>query len=144
MRRGVTLLELVVVLALAGILAGFALPAARRWGAVIATDRSAQAVVAAHRVARFTAIMRSRRTLLDVRAESLTVRAVQGADTVTLWVHPGPQAHGVTLSGPARPLVFASTGIPLGVSNATFRLDRGGVVRRVVVSRLGRIRIERR
>src|SRR5688572_26534691 len=144
MRRGITLLVLVVVLALAGILARLALRAARRLGSAIATDRAAQAVVAGHRVARFTAIMRSRRTLLQVRADSLTVRAIQGADTVTLWVRPGPEAHGVTLSGPSRPLVFAPTGLPLGVSNATFQLDRGGVVRRVVISRLGRIRIERR
>ena len=144
MRRGVTLLELLVVLALAGILAGFALPAARRLGDAIAADRAAQAIVAAHRIARFTAIMRSRRTLLDVRADSLTVRAIQGMDTVSLWARPGPEGHSVTLSGPSRPLAFAPTGLPMGVSNATFQLTRGAIVRRVVISRLGRIRLERR
>ena len=144
MRRGLSLLELLVVLALAGILAGFALPAARRFGDAIAADHAAQAIVAAHRVARFTAIMRSRRTLLDVRADSLTVRAIQGADTVSLWVRPGPGAQRVALTGPSRPLAFAPTGLPMGVSNATFQLSRGEVVRRIVISRLGRIRIERR
>ena len=106
MRRGVTLLELLVVLALAGILAGFALPAARRLGDAIAADRAAQAVVAAHRIARFTAIMRSRRTLLDVRADSLTVRAIQGADTVSLWVRPGPEAHRRHAGGAVAPAGF--------------------------------------
>ena len=125
-------------------LAGFALPAARRLGDAIATDRAAQAIVAAHRIARFTAIMRSRRTLLDVRADSLTVRAIQGADTVSLWVRPGRRSEGVALAGPSRPLAFAPTGLPMGVSNATFQLSRGAVVRRIVISRLGRIRVERR
>jgi prepilin-type N-terminal cleavage/methylation domain-containing protein len=143
MRRGITLLELAVVLALAGILAGFALPAARRFGDAIAADQAAQAVVAGHRIARFTAIMRSRRTLLSVRADSLVVRALDGADTVTLWVHQGPSAHAVSLTGPAQALTFAPTGLPMGVSNATFQLSRGAAVRRVIISRLGRIRIVR-
>jgi len=143
MRRGVTLLELAVVLALVGVLAGLALPAARRFADAIAAEHAARSIVAAHRVARFTAIMRSRRTLLTVGADSLTVRAVQGTDTVTLWVHQGPAAHAVALTGPSYALGFAPTGLPLGVSNATFRLTRGSAVRRVVVSRLGRTRIER-
>jgi prepilin-type N-terminal cleavage/methylation domain-containing protein len=143
MRRGITLLELAVVLALAGVIAGIALPAARRFGDAIAVDRAAHTIVAGHRVARFSAIMRGRRTLLTVRAESLLVRAVVGADTLTLWTRPGPSADGVTLAGPARTLVFAPTGLPLGVSNATFGLTAGAAARNVVVSRLGRTRIVR-
>jgi prepilin-type N-terminal cleavage/methylation domain-containing protein len=143
MRGGVTLLELLIVIALLGVLAGFAWPAARHLGDAIATERAAQTIVAGHRVARFSAIMRSRRTFLAVAADSLTVRGVQGADTVTLWIHLGPQSEGVTLVGPTHPLVFAPTGLPMGVANATFQLTRGGVVRRVVISRLGRLRVER-
>src|SRR5688500_4687405 len=105
MRRGITLLELVVVLTLMGVLAGVALPAARRLHDAIVTERAAQAIVAAHRVARFTAIMRSRRTLLEVRVDSLIVRATDAADTLTRWLHQGPAAHGVALAGPARTLV---------------------------------------
>ncbi|MGH7628362.1 MAG: GspH/FimT family pseudopilin [Gemmatimonadales bacterium] len=143
MRRGITLPELAVVVAVAAVLAGFALPAARRFTDAIITDRAAQAIVAGHRVARFTAIMRGRRTLLTVRAESLVVRTVRGGDTLTLWVHQGPAADHVALAGPSYSLVFAPTGLPLGVSNATYQLTRGSVVRRVVVSRLGRTRIVR-
>jgi prepilin-type N-terminal cleavage/methylation domain-containing protein len=143
MRRGVTLLELAVVLALAGIIAGIALPAARRFKDAIAVDRAAHTIVAGHRVARFSAIMRGRRTLLTVRAESLVVHALMGTDTLTLWTHPGPSADGVALAGPPRTLVFAPTGLPLGVSNATFALTSGTAARNVVVSRLGRTRIVR-
>jgi prepilin-type N-terminal cleavage/methylation domain-containing protein len=143
MRRGVTLLELMVVLALVGVCAGFAIPAARGFADAIATHQAAQAIVGAHRVARISAIMRSRRTLLDIRADSLMVRSVEGADTLTLWLHEGPVSRGVVLVGPARTLVFAPTGLPLGLSNATFRLTRGAVLRRVIVSRLGRTRVVR-
>jgi prepilin-type N-terminal cleavage/methylation domain-containing protein len=144
MRRGVTLLELAVVLAVLGVLAGLAYPLARHGLDAIAADHAAQAIVAGHRVARFGAIMRSSRTLLTVRPDSVTVRAVKGADTVTLWVRQGPAAHAVALTGPAYSLAFAPNGLPLGVSNATFRLTRGSAVRRVIVSRLGRTRLERR
>jgi prepilin-type N-terminal cleavage/methylation domain-containing protein len=143
MRRGVSLLELVVVIAVAGVLAAIALPPARRILDGIAVERAAQAVVAAHRVARFTAIVRGCRTLLLVGADSLMVRSIERTDTLTRWVHPGPAQTAVTLVGPSHSLAFAPTGLPLGVSNATFQFSRGSAVRRVVVSRLGRTRIER-
>jgi prepilin-type N-terminal cleavage/methylation domain-containing protein len=143
MRRGITLLELAVVLAVAGVLVSIALPASRRLLDAIAADHAAQAIVAGHRIARFSAITRSCRTLLAVRSDSLTVRAVRGADTVTLWVRPGPAGHGVALTGPSYSLAFAPTGLPLGFANATFQLTRGSAVRRVIVSRLGRTRIDR-
>src|SRR5687767_9366313 len=111
MRRGVSLLELAVVLALVGVLAGVALPAARRFTDAIAADRAAQAIVAGHRVARFSAIMRGRRTLFTVRSDSLTVHAVQGTDTLRLWALAGPASHSVALAGPPRTLAFAPTGL---------------------------------
>jgi prepilin-type N-terminal cleavage/methylation domain-containing protein len=144
MRRGISLLELVVVLALAGVLAGFALPAARRFYDAVVVERAAQTVVAAHRVARFSAIMRNCRTLLTVRPDSIAVRALNGGDTLNLWFHEGPLASAITLSAPSRAFGFAPNGLPIGVANATFELRRGATVRRVIVSRLGRTRIERR
>ena len=143
MRRGITLLELVVVLAIAGVTAGVALPVARRLTDAVAADRAAQAVVAAHRIARFSAIVRGRRTLLTVRPESLHVRILDGSDTLTLWTRGGPAGEGVALAGATHTLIFAPTGLPLGASNATYQLTRGGAARHVVISRLGRVRLVR-
>ncbi len=141
MPRGVTLLELLVVLAVVAVLAAIGLPRAAALLDTVATERAARRVVAAHRVARFTAIARSSVMLVTVTADSLAVRAVRGPDTTTVWRTPGPAADGVSLSGPERPLAFAPTGLPLGLGNATFRLARGRSSRDVVISRLGRTRI---
>lgn len=141
MPRGVTLLELVVVLALVALLAAIGTPRAGALLDTVATERAARRVVAAHRVARFTAIARRSVTLVTVTADSLAVRAVRGRDTIAVWRTPGPAADGVSLSGPEPPLAFAPTGLPLGLGNATFRLARGRASRAVVISRLGRTRI---
>jgi prepilin-type N-terminal cleavage/methylation domain-containing protein len=144
MRRGVSLVELVVVIGIIALLAGITFPAAWRAYDAIVAERTAQAVVAAHRVARFSAIMRNCRTLLTILPESVIVRAIEKGDTLTIWTRAGAAADGVLLTAPSRALAFAPTGIPLGVANATVRLERGSAIRRVIISRLGRTRIERR
>jgi Tfp pilus assembly protein FimT len=144
MRRGATLGELLIVMAVVATLAAVAVPSAARLLSSVYTDRAARELMAAHRVARFTAIARSRPTLLKVFPESLVV-SVLGArgDTLAVWRAPGPAALGVSLEGPSYPLAFAPTGLPRGVANATYRLQRGATRRQVVVSRLGRLRIVR-
>jgi hypothetical protein len=37
-------------------------------------------------------------------------------------------------------MMFSPVGVTFGLSNASFRLSRGGIVSTVVVSRLGRVR----
>ncbi|HEU5169810.1 MAG TPA: GspH/FimT family pseudopilin [Gemmatimonadales bacterium] len=143
MRTGFTLVELCLALVVAAIVLAIAVPGTARLRDGVAVDQAARRIVAAHRVARFTAIMRSRRTLLVVRADTLVVRAVTPSDTLSVWGAAGPAGDGVALEGPAYPLGFAPTGVPLGVANATYRLTRGTGERRVVISRLGRTRILR-
>jgi Tfp pilus assembly protein FimT len=143
MRTGATLVELLVVLAVLACLAALAVPPAAGLLAGIYTERAARELTAAHRIARFTAIVRSRSTLLSVTADSLVVRVLDGRDTVVVWSAAGPASLGVSLEGPAYPLGFAPTGLPRGVANATYALERGGTRRQVIVSRLGRLRIAR-
>jgi prepilin-type N-terminal cleavage/methylation domain-containing protein len=141
MNRGMTLLELVVALAVACLLGAVTAP---RLAAVLAgaeTDTAARRIAAAVATARVTAVMRGSLTLLSVTADSLTIRAVSGRDTAVVWSAPGPGSQSVILSGPDRAVSFGPNGLARGVSNATFRLTRGGAVRQVVVSRLGRVRV---
>lgn len=139
MARGTTLPELLIALAVLGVLAGIAVPAA---GA--ARDRAlvawhAQALAAAHAGTRAAARRHGSRVELAVSAAALEQRLPGGGGT--LWTRPGPAQDGVALIGPATPIVFDSRGYTLGVANRTYRLTRGTAETRVVISRLGRLRI---
>jgi hypothetical protein len=80
----------------------------------------------------------SRPVVLTVAADSIVVEG----DSVDRWSGPGPAAAGVALAGGTRRFTFAPTGITTGLSNATLRLSRGTATRTVVVSRLGRLRVQ--
>jgi prepilin-type N-terminal cleavage/methylation domain-containing protein len=139
MRRGATLLELVLVLVIIGTLTAIAYPRVRGFTDGLAVNRAAVEIASAHRRARMSAILQSRILELTVSAGALSIRP-RGA-TVDTWRAPGPVLAGVLLAGPARVITFSPVGISIGVSNASFRLSRGAVSRTVVVSRLGRLRI---
>lgn len=143
MRMGTTLPELLVVLAVLALLTATAVPAAAGLLTSVQIEWAARELMAAHRIARFTAVQRGQLTLLEVLPESLVVRAVNGQDTSVVWRAAGPVARGVSLSGPDYPLAFAPTGLPRGVANATYRLNRSTAEREVIVSRLGRLRLVR-
>ena len=141
MRKAFTLPELVLVLAVAGILAGLALP--RLSGAMdrIEVEGAANRVIAAHRRARIMAIARGQVILLSIDSTQLTISPQGGTDPI--WSDIGPATAGVELAGPARHFTFSPEGITLGLSNATLQLTRGSTTRTLIISRLGRIRIVR-
>jgi type IV fimbrial biogenesis protein FimT len=139
MRRGVTLLELALVLAIMGLLIGIAIPRFQRVADSLAVHHAALEIISAHRRARFSAILQNRMLELTIRADTLAIR-IPGASG-DLWHAAGPDADGVSLTGPTRPLVFSPVGLTVGISNASFRLSRGSATRTVIVSRLGRLRV---
>jgi prepilin-type N-terminal cleavage/methylation domain-containing protein len=143
MRRGTTLVELLITLALLGMLGAIAAPRVGGLLAGAAVESAARRIAAAHTVARTAAVYHGSLALVRVTPDSLVVRTIAGADTVTIWRAPGPASESVALAGPDRPVVFSPLGLARGVSNATFRLTRGSAVRQVVVSRLGRVRVTR-
>jgi prepilin-type N-terminal cleavage/methylation domain-containing protein len=139
MRRGFSLPEIALVLAVLSLTLGIALP---RLGALrnsLAVSRAAAEVAAAHRRARILAILRNRPVVLSVSRDTLTIRP-EGIPT-DVWGGSGPGAQGVSLPGPVRRMTFSPVGLAMGLSNASFPLARGGATRTVIVSRLGRIRI---
>jgi Tfp pilus assembly protein FimT len=139
MRRGATLPELCLTLILVGAALAIALPRLHALADSLAVDRAAREIVAAHGRARIAAVLRSRVLELTVDANALTIRPAGAATPI--WRGEGPAASQVVLAGPPRTLTFSPVGITLGLSNASFRLTRGGAGRTVVVSRLGRVRI---
>jgi Tfp pilus assembly major pilin PilA len=138
MRRSTTLLELVLVLATVGILVGITIPHFQSLADGLAVHAAVLDIVSAHQRARMSAILRSRALELTVGPDELILRA--RGDTTVLWRAPGPAARQVTLAGPPHTMMFSPVGVTFGLSNASFRLSRGGIVSTVVVSRLGRVR----
>jgi prepilin-type N-terminal cleavage/methylation domain-containing protein len=138
MRRGYTVVELTLVLAIIGLVLGIALPRLAPLRDSWTAEQAAQALVLAHSRARVAAILMSRPLVLTVAAESL--RITTQTDSV-VWRAAGPAAAGATLIGPIRKLTFSPVGLTTGLSNATFQIRRGAALRSVVVSRLGRVRI---
>lgn len=135
--HGVTLLELLLCLALCGIVGGITAPRMVAWPdriaveATVATTRTLldQARTAAIRLARPVGILDSAGVL-----QLITV-----ADT-TITLRRRPIAAPIGITGLSRPLSFGAHGLAIGAANRTIRVQRGRIVREIIVSRLGRIR----
>lgn len=141
MRNGTTLLELLVALAVLAILAGLAIPAVG-----VARDRAlvslhAHHLAAAHADTRTAARLSGARAELTVTATGYQQSRWSGASFTPAWTRPGPASDGVSLTGSSRPMVFDSRGYSLGAANRTYQLTRGRASLRVIISRLGRLRI---
>jgi prepilin-type N-terminal cleavage/methylation domain-containing protein len=141
MNRGMTLIELLVAVVIIGILAGAAAPRVAELRDRYLVSAAAASIAGAHNRARIHAVLESRVTELEVRADSLIIRVVTPTATNVIWSIPGPIADGVTFSSPARKLSFAPTGVALGFANATFVVNHGNARRQVIVSRMGRVRV---
>ncbi len=146
MRRGFTLVEMMVVLAVLAVLAAIVVPGSAREADRIAVEHQAVRILLAYRTAWLTARTQQRLAILRITPDSIAVRSVASAgdpDTILVSLTPGPALAGVALQSPARTAVFGPDGVGLGVANTTHVLMRGAATRRVVVSRLGRVRIAR-
>jgi prepilin-type N-terminal cleavage/methylation domain-containing protein len=143
MRNGITLVELLLVIVVAGMLATIALPGIAALHDRLAVDAAAQAVVAAHTRARIAALAEHRTMLLTLTADSLLLRAVESpVDTIERWRGDGPTDHDVTVVGMPRLVAFAPSGVTMGFANATYALTRGSAHKQVIVSRYGRVRVQ--
>jgi len=140
MRRGFSLAELAIGLAITAVLLGLGLP--RLTGILdwIAADRAARDVTTAIAVARATAVAQDERIRVTIAMDSLRVeRWVDG-----VWrprqAWPGPAAYDVALEVSNPEIVFVPLGMAWGVSNTKVVLRRGSQVETITVSRLGRVK----
>jgi prepilin-type N-terminal cleavage/methylation domain-containing protein len=143
MTRGMTLPEVVVTLVILGLTLSIAGPQLSAPLDAVAVEQAAGEIAAAHARARITAVVESRVALLRVSADSVTLEVLTPDGPERRWSVPGPGRLAVGMAGAARTLTFSPTGISMGFSNASWTLTKGAASRRVVISRLGRVRIER-
>lgn len=140
--RGTSLFELLVVLALAGIASGVATVGIGRLRDRLAVEAETAKVLTTYQRARLAALTANRPVALQLSGARLAAYLLIGPDSTLVWSETGPTSAGVTIAGPSR-VVFAPSGITLGVANGRYVLDRGGIRRTVVASRLGRLRVTR-
>lgn len=140
--RGQTSVELILVLLLSAIGTAMVVPTLRYAMDRRAVDAAAQQVMGAHKEARLTAIAQGRTVLLRISADSLVLRALVFGDTTLVWRRAGPGSYGVTVTGPAHTFRFIGKGYSIGASNASYTLTRGSARKKVIISRLGRVRTE--
>ena len=140
MRRGLTLAELMVVLAILVMVMAVTLPrlaGVRDW---IAVDAAAHEVTAAISVARSAAIMQGTRSRTVIAADSLRIDRWQGDTWGDLERWPGPEGRGVALEVTNPIVVFDPIGLAFGLSNTKVVLRRGTHVATLTVSRIGRVK----
>lgn len=141
MHRAFTLPEVMLVLAVLGILLGIAVPTLAGTMDQIELEAAVARVVAAHRRARLMALNSGQVLTLSVDSSRLSVAPPGGASP--LWQDVGPSASGVRLPGATQHFTFSPEGYTLGLSNASLQLTRGSRTRTIVISRLGRVRVLR-
>ena len=140
MRRGVTLVELAVVVVIVAIVTAITLPRLGDLLDWVAVNAAAQEVSTAMAVARSSAIMRGTRSRAVIAADTLRIDRWLGDSWGPLERWPGPNAHGVTLEVSNPEIVFDPIGLGWGVSNTKVVLRRGSRSEVITVSRLGRVK----
>ncbi len=140
MRRGFTLTELAVVLAILAIVTAITLPRLQGLLDWIAVNTAAQDVTTAVAVTRYAAIMQGGRRRLVVARDSLRIDRWSGDSWVPHERWPGPDRHGVALEVSNPVVVFDPIGLAWGLSNTKVVLRRGVRSETITLSRVGRVK----
>ena len=138
--RGFTLLELMVVVAVAALLVMLWTPRAARLIDWLETEAAVREVTTALAVAQSGAIMQSARARLTISTDSLRIDRLIGLQWVPWWRRPGPASHGVSLAISNPVIEFGPTGLGWGVSNTKIVLSRGSQAETITMSRVGRVK----
>jgi prepilin-type N-terminal cleavage/methylation domain-containing protein len=139
MRRGVTLLEMIMVLAMVGILCALAFPRVAGWLDELAVSRATNEVASFYQTARIGAVFHSQRVRLEFDPD--TLRAVfEGWPEAEYLTWPGPARLGVSLMASRVAIRIQPNGLGLGAANTKLVLRRGMAAESLTTSRLGRLR----
>jgi len=139
MRAGLALLELLLAMVLAAIIASIATPRLVDLADAAAVRDEALRVVTAFDAARGAAVRLDVVTVLALTDTSYRVTAIVGTDTVTPWQQSGASYRGVVLGGSGQSIAFGPDGLAMGVANRTITVAKGTALRRVVMSKYGRL-----
>lgn len=137
-RRGTTLIELTIVLALVSILAGISLTRAGQFIDSIEVRGAITEIQSLFSLARHVAISRGRQSVLEIDPSGGILSVRVGAEIIRS--REVGDAHGVTLSTNRTSMTYSPIGVGYGAANFSLVVRRGSVVDTVVVSRLGRVR----
>jgi prepilin-type N-terminal cleavage/methylation domain-containing protein len=137
-KPGFTLLELVLVLALTTLITSVAVPWANRFRDGISVGSASAEAYALFGIARHSAILRARGTVLEIDTVGRRILVLSGTDT--LRARPLGALHGVRLEASGLTTSYAPNGLGVGVSNLTLIIRKGRAADTLTVSRLGRVR----
>jgi prepilin-type N-terminal cleavage/methylation domain-containing protein len=136
-----SLIEMLVALAVAGMMASVGVTSLARFADRARVETAAATLLTAYRRAQGVARAWNRVAELVVAEDSLVIRTGGPGGPSVVWRGPGPLQSGVTLSPTVHVSAFGPSGLGMGAANVTHVLSRGGVRRQLVVSRLGRVRV---
>jgi prepilin-type N-terminal cleavage/methylation domain-containing protein len=140
MRRGITILEMLTVLAILGIVLLVTTPRVVGWRDSLLTQRAARELAMFYSRARLGAVFRARRVRIEFSQDSLWA-VFEGPSDSAFLRHPGPGRHGVSLAASRRVIRLAPTGIGWGPANTKLVLRRGAAAESLTTSRLGRLKL---
>lgn len=138
LRRGSTIAELVVTLAILAVLASIAVPRAMTVLDRFSVRGATQDVVLTLAAARAAASRRGAYVSFVADTRAGRVRAV--SDGETLLERDLARTHGIRLEASRESVTFAPGGLGWGAANTTVIVSRGSRSDTIVMSRLGRVR----
>ncbi len=138
MRRGATLIEAVMVIALSAILCAIAIPRAQSLLDRIELRGAVTEIEMMFALARHAAIARASQVTLDIDLQRRVVSVRQGSTVIRSRAV--GSSHGVDLAANRTSITYASNGVGYGAANLSLIVSRSGLVDTIVVSRLGRVR----
>lgn len=138
MRRGFTIVEMTLVVAIASVLCAIALP--RAWSFVdrIEVRGAVSEIESLFSLARHAAIARGSQVSLDIDAVKRSIAIRAGAETIR--AREVGAAHGVSLSTNRTSITYSPIGVGYGAANFSLIVSRNRAADTIVVSRLGRVR----